>query len=507
MSSEIRDKSIRSLSWVAVAQLARGALLFLAPALLANFLSAGEMGTAEIALAVFALALMFIELGTGPAVIQRPELTHCFLSTVFVVNVATGLLFSLAFFAAAPVIARLLGMDPSLVRLIRGMSTNFVLVSLAIVQRNLLVRRMRFRAIAVVQGSAGIVAVAVVAFALSRGLGLGSILFAVWAYVACSTLGFWIAGDWWPSLEFDRRELGSLLRFSVAVSAASTVNNIGVQLERFLIGGVLGAASLGVYGLARNLILVPSRQLMKISDTIVFPAMASLQGDEERCRDYYLTAVRYELAVLGPLVVVISVFAGELVSLAYGPGWRTTALIVPLLAPLAWRQITAHTIGAVFLSQGRPDVQLRWALYSLPLKAAYFLIGMAWGPAGVALSLSICGVGGWAIGHTMANRLIGLRFARFLRALIPPLACHGLLAAALLAIKWGAETRAAISPLTWIVIAAPLALAIYAPLLRLIDPALLAGVQRLVVAALRGHGRGPATVSDGGAGPGSAPAS
>jgi len=498
VSTEIRDKSIRSIAWVAAAQLVRGALLFAAPALLANFVSAGEMGLAEIAVAVFALALMFIELGTGPAVIQRPELTQRFLSTVFVVNVVTGLLFFIGFFAAAPTITRLLDMDPELVWLIRGMSTNFVLASLAILQRNLLARRMQFRAITLVQVIAGVVASVVGLVSLSRGEGLESVVFALWAYVGISTIGFWVAGGWRPSFDLDRRELLPLLRFSLAVSAANTINSIGIQLERFLIGGVLGAVSLGVYGLARNLVLVPARHLMKISDAILLPAMASLQGDKERCRKYYLTAIRYELAVLGPLVVIIAVFAPELVLLVYGPGWGTTAMIVPLLAPLAWRHITAHTIGAVFLSQGRPDVQLRWALYSVPLKVAYFLIGMPWGPAGVAASLSICGVVGWTIGHTMANRLIELPFVRFLRAVVAPLVSHCVLAAALVAAKSSVEANFTIAPLTWALLAPPLAMAIYVPVLRVADPALLAGVGRLAKELLRSDRRHPAAATRGG---------
>jgi len=447
VSSTLRQRSIGSISWVATAQLVRGTLLFAAPAVLANFVSADEMGLAEIAVAVFALVLMFIELGTGPAVIQRPELTQRFLSTVFFVNIATGL---------------------------------FVLLSLSIVQRNLLARRMKFRRITVVQVISGVVAAVVGLVALYQGGGLESLIAALGAYVAVGTVGFWIAGRWRPSLDFDRGELASLMRFSLSVSASSAINNLGVQLERFLIGGVLGAASLGVYGLARNLMLVPLRHLMKVSDAILLPALSSVQADKERTRSYYLSAVRYELATLGPIVVLVAVSSRELVSLAYGSGWEQTIMIVPLLAPLAWRQITAHTIGAVFLSQGRPDVQLRWVLYSLPLKVTYFVIGMPWGPAGVAASLSLFGVVGWVIGHTMANRLIDLRFARFVRALVSPLVSQVILAGALVVVKARVAEAFGVSGLTWVLLAAPLALAIYIPVLAVLDPGLMAGVRRLM---------------------------
>ena len=62
----------------------------------------------------------------------------------------------------------------------------------------------------------------------------------------------------------------------------------------------------------------------------------------------------------------------------------------------------------MFLSQGRPDVQLRWTIIGVTLTAVYFLAGAHWGIEGVAASLSVLGVVTWVVSHGMANALICL---------------------------------------------------------------------------------------------------
>ena len=57
------------------------------------------------------------------------------------------------------------------------------------------------------------------------------------------------------------------------------LDNLSLQSDRFLIGRYLGAASLGLFGLARTLIRVPLRYLLNVSDELLLPGLAVLQTD------------------------------------------------------------------------------------------------------------------------------------------------------------------------------------------------------------------------------------
>ena len=418
----LRQTTLRSLRWVVVMHVLRGVLFFAAPAVLANLTTAETIGAAELGMAVFFVASQFIELGTGPAIIQRPQLDRVFLSTVFYVNVATGLVFGGLLYAGAPFLATLLHLDPRFAYFLEWVAVSFAFFSLGIVQRSLLARRMAFRSLAGVNAAAAVAAVAAAAGPIRRGQVPEGLVAGLVAFAVVTSGGLWLLGRWMPSLSFDRRQLLPLFRFSLSVSAARTLDNLSAQWERFLVAGLLSPADLGVYALARNLHRTPLRHLMQVSDTVLMPALSAIQADKARCRGYYTAAMRLELAALSPALAFLVAFAPDLVRLAYGPGWDRIVPLVYLTIPVTLRIITAHTVGAVFLSQGRSDVQLKWIALQFVLMTIYALAGSPWGIEGLAVSVLVLGFAGWTVSHLMANRLIGLSLADFLRNLAGPLA-------------------------------------------------------------------------------------
>src|SRR5258706_12927397 len=97
----LQARSLASVFWLTLQNLLAAILLVAIPAVLARLLTPEDLGLLEIALAFFGIAALFMELGTGPAIIQRPEVDDTFLSTGFLVNVATGVVFSLILIACA----------------------------------------------------------------------------------------------------------------------------------------------------------------------------------------------------------------------------------------------------------------------------------------------------------------------------------------------------------------------------------------------------------------------
>ncbi len=422
----LRERTLTSVFWILALNVARAGLLFLVPWVVAWLGGPTEMGLAQLAWGVYAVALPVVSLGTKAAVLQRPELSQSYLSSVFVVNLAMGALTAAVLAVGAPWIADLGDGDPRLVLVLRWMGAVCFVFSLTVVQSALLARRLEFRflSLANIAGSVGGAAAAAVAFVL--GARLGVVGAAVAGYLAVSTTLLWIAGRWRPTLTFVPAEAMSAVRFGVTASLASFAFNFSMQLERFLFSALFGQAALGLYGAARNVNRDTLRNLMKISDEVLLPGLSALQADLAKARDYYLRAMRYEFLAFAPAALFIAVFAREIVLLVYGPEWLEVVPLVRLLTPLVLFTITRHTVGAVFLSQGRPDIQLRWSVLMVALVAAYTLAGAPWGLSGAVTAVSTLEVVGWVISHRWANRLLELPFRRFLANLRAPALAAGL---------------------------------------------------------------------------------
>jgi PST family polysaccharide transporter len=231
---------------------------------------------------------------------------------------------------------------------------------------------------------------------------------------------------------------------------------------------------------------VPLRYLLNVSDEILLPGLAVLQTDRGRARDYYLMTLRIELAILGPVVVVAAVFAPDFSDLLFGPSWARAAIIAQFLAFAGWRHITGHTTGAVLLSHGRPDLQLRWTAYSLLLSIVYFFAGSPWGLVGVVVAQAVLETISWAIRHTMANRILELSWRQFARSLAPLWCAHAALVVLAMLIRRFSimiDPSAAVH----LVMALPLIAVAYLILLRIAIPGLLTTLRRGTVQSVA-HG-------------------
>ena len=472
----LQARSLASVFWLTLQNLLAAILLVAIPAVLAHLLSPEDLGLLEISLAFFGLATLFMELGTGPAIIQRPAVDATFLSTVFAVNVATGAVFAVILIGGAPAITEWLRMDVRLVSILRWLGLTLIPLSTAIVSRNLLARRLLYRRVTIADAVAGTAGTLLALAGLSRGLDVALTLGFV-AYGTIVTIVLWMGVRWRPSARPDLRAVWPLLRFSLSVSSAKMLDNLSLQSDRFLIGRYLGAASLGLFGLARTLIRVPLRYLLNVSDELLLPGLAVLQTDRTRARDYYLMTLRIELAILGPVVVFVGVFAADLSRLLFGPAWDRAAGVATLLAFAGWRHVTGHTTGAVLLSHGRPDLQVRWTAFALVFSVVYFFVGRPWGLEGVALAQAVLETGGWAIRHTMANRVLDLSWRQFARSLSPLWIAQAVFLAIAIALHQAGSAVISDAGVR-LLIGLPLAGAAYLAIVRVALPGLLTTLRR-----------------------------
>lgn len=469
-TSPLRARLLRGLAWLSIGRVLSAFALLAVPAVLARLLDPAEIGLLEVALGILGMALIVVELGSVPQIVQRRVIDERFLATVFWLNVSLAAVTALVVSASAALLGRLTAVDGRLVALLHGIAVLLVPLSLAIVPRGLLTRAMAFRAVALATVCAGFLAAAAGAVGLRWGVA-PAIGAAALAYAVAWPGGLLSATPWRPRRGPDPDLVPPLLRYSVSVSAAALVSDLVLQVERLLILGLLGPAAVGVFSLARSLTRWFLRHLLGIVDGVMLPGLAELQGRPDAARRFYLSAVRAELGLFGPLVITAAVFAREVVLVVFGPGWDETAVVVRLLAFGIWRGITDPSISTLFLSQGRPDLQVRWAALSVVLRAATVLIGAPWGLPGVALSYSVLETIAWAAGHAIANPLIGLTMRRFLAGLAGPARTQLLFLAVLMGLQSGLD-RLQLEAAATLVGALAVGLPVYLVLLRSTDRAL-----------------------------------
>ena len=395
-----------------VTQVGRIAFAFL----LARLLTPTEYGLAGMALVVSGFVLVFSDLGLGTALVQRRKLSEPQISTVFWASVASGLLFTLIGIGASSAAATLFH-QPEVRDLFAAMSLSFLITSLGATQGALLTRAMDFRAIGArnVLGMliGGVVGVVVAVM----GGGAWAIVAQQLTFAVVSTVLFWLATSWRPRLLLSLESVKDLGGFGANVLGNRFASILQETSAPLLIGRLLGAASLGLYTLANNVVLTPIARVTLPLGQVLFPALSRHQDDPARIGSMWLKSLSLSSAVTLPALAGLVVVAPDFVTVTLGEKW---ADVVPVIQILVWvgaaRAVQGPTT-AVVLAIGKPKLLFHFSIVYLVASIAAIVVGVPWGIIGVATAVMVVNVVLNVVWIGIVGRQVSVRFADYRLAL------------------------------------------------------------------------------------------
>ncbi len=476
--SPLGQKTILGVAWVTAARVYNQAIGFIVGLILMNLLGPEHFGLVGMVMVVTGFVWIFAELGFGSALIQREDLDERHTSSVFWLNLPTGLLFGAFVAAFAPLLAAFYG-EPELLWITRVTALTFLIAPLGMVQRTLLVRDMQFRQLATAEAVAGTLSgVAAVAMA-AAGLGVWAlVLRGLISSALSSAILFWVS-PWRPTWSFDWSAVRDLIGFGAGIMGFRFVNYWARQVDDLLIGRVMGAASLGEYSRAYQLMMLPITEVAGVLTRVMFPALSRIQDDKPRVKSIYLRALSYIALISFPLMVGLFAVADRGVPLLFGEKWSDIVPILQILCPVGMIQSLATTTGWIYQSQGRADLMFRWGLFASPV----LVVGIVWGvlqgtPVHVALGYAIAMLILSVPVFWVPGRLIGLRPLEVFAAVSGVAAC----AAAMGGAVWGLGVAlgAHLSDLAIVLLQIASGIAIYWALIRVFRVAAYAGLWELV---------------------------
>jgi O-antigen/teichoic acid export membrane protein len=171
-----------------------------------------------------------------------------------------------------------------------------------------------------------------------------------------------LSSGWVPRLAYSTSAVRELLGFSANLFGFNFINYWSRNVDNLLIGKLMGSGSLGVYSRAYSLMLMPITQVIRIVSRVMFPALASIQGDIVRVRRIYLRAVRMVAFVTFPMMAGLLAAADSFVVTVLGAHWQDVVPVLQILCGVGLIQTLCNPVGWIYQSQGRTDWLLRWGI-------------------------------------------------------------------------------------------------------------------------------------------------
>jgi PST family polysaccharide transporter len=371
-----------------VAQAAAFVLRIGSMAVLARLVVPRDFGLVGMVTAFTGFLSLLRDGGLSMAAIQRSCVTHEQTSTLFWINLAVGGMLAALCGLAAPVLARFYG-EPRLFAIAIVVGLGFVFNGAAIQHRALLQRGLRFRALAAIDTGALVVAIAAAVGAAAAGAGYWAIVLMTIGVPAAGAAGAWLSTRWVPGPPRRGIGVGSMLRYGGAITLNNIIVYVAYNTDKVLLGRWWGAEVLGLYGRAYQLINIPIENLNNSVGLVAFPALARMQHDPERLREYFLKGYGVFQCLILPITAGCLLFADDIVIVFLGPKWSGAAGIFRLLAPTVLAFALVNPLAWLIFAAGRTARALQISLCILPTLILGYSLGVSAGPHGVALGFSV----------------------------------------------------------------------------------------------------------------------
>jgi PST family polysaccharide transporter len=391
LQDDLKTRSIRGGAVTLVGQAGQLGLTAGSIVVLARLLTPGDFGLVAMVAAITGFIATFKDAGLSMATVQRQEIDHEKVSTLFWINVAFSTALVAFVAVLAPAIAWLYG-EPRLIWITLGLSAAFLFAGLTVQHQALLRRQMRFRALVAVDIASRLVGVLAAVIAATRGAAYWALVVMALTTTAANTIGVWWLCRWRPGRPRWTADVRGMLAFGGNLSLSGIVNNGARNLDNVLIGAVWGAGMLGAYSKAYQLLLLPFQQFAAPVTAVALPVLSRLQSDPVRFRRYFRGGILLMTALGMPLVAFAFVTAHDLTLLVLGDQWTAAAPIFMALAPAAFIETFNVANGWAFVPLGRTDRYLRCVAVSSVVIVVAFAIGLPWGPIGVACGYSVARV-------------------------------------------------------------------------------------------------------------------
>lgn len=386
--NEIKKQAV----WVFGGTCVIGALQVIQLGFLARTLSVTELGILAIINAILAVAMVLQDMGMSSYVVHRQQLTRKEQSTIYWVNTSLGLITSLLLIVLAWPIS-IFYAQPRLLDLIILASLNFsVLGCLSQYQAHFIKVKKVILLSKIEVFSKLISVIFTVALLYFSSLTISSVILGllVNALIRISCMIFFAESTWHPTFSFCKNTCKSAIKYGSFQLGSQIINQLRTQADSLVVGKVLGADMLGIYSLAKELVLQPLKFITPVINRLALPRFAEKQNSNAEVKLLFLKATFTIVGFSAVMYLSIGILSPTIVSILYGHEHIAVASLLPLMLIFGLLRPMGGLTGALSQANGRTNIEFYWNIVASIVVLAVLSTTMLWSNVYyVAASLSI----------------------------------------------------------------------------------------------------------------------
>ena len=353
----LKSKTIKGAGWSAVETFLAQGVSFIVGLVLARLLSPEEYGLIGLVMIFVTVLNGVVDCGFSTAIIRKQDASDDDYNTMFYTNMLFSIILYVGLSFSSPMIASFFNRE-ELIQLVPVMGLTLIINALSLTQQTILSKRIDFKTKTKASFFSSVTSGIVGVICAYCGLGVWSLVIQMILQRTLYTVSLWILNKWWPSFSFSKDCFHYMWGFGWKLLLSGLLDNIWQQIYQLVVGKFYNPATLGQYTRARHYANLFSSNLTTAVQRASYPALASIQNDEERMIAAYRKVIKVTMFVTAICMLSLGAISEPLIVCLIGKKWLEAATYLPLIC-ISMSLYPLHVINLNMLQvQGRSDILL-----------------------------------------------------------------------------------------------------------------------------------------------------
>lgn len=384
--------------------------------ILTRFLASKDFGVVSLVNMVIGLSLTFTDLGFASVIMYKSDLTKREFSSLFWLQFLFFLLIYALLSFFSPIISNFYE-EPLLSTLIPIAALSIIGQAIGKLHDSVLLKKYQFKNLAFRNIITNGLSLFLAWWLAYSGYGVYSLIYSTLFQIVCYNIWNFVSGYRLQPVGFilKVKEVFPLLKIGVYQTGVHILDYISNTLDVMIIGKLLGTEVLGIYDLAKQLVLKFITLIRTVVSKVALPVLSN-SSDDDNIINKFLIITKTVAYICTPVCVIIALFNYECVSIIYGKGYEDVAPLVVIFAVFTILTSITSFLDMLGITKGRTDLNFYGTIIRVVVSAVIIFIAshisitsVAWGQI---LILMISFTAGWIL---IVKRNFSLSFSKYIK--------------------------------------------------------------------------------------------
>lgn len=384
--SDTKHALISGTKWTTLSTLITNAVGILKLSILTRLLEKSDFGLMAILSMVIEIVVTFSNLGFATAIMHKQELTHKeFCSLYWIQFITFGVCYLLIVSVAYPI--SLFYEEPQLLFMLPLAGLGIIFNSVGNFYSTVFQKDMNFKFLSTRNIIASLFSLIIAVVLAFNGFGVLSLVLSDLLNALIFNIWNFIYGQKYFKMRFfvSFKLVKPLVKIGLYQTGTQFLDLLSSRIDIFIISKFLGTEILGMYNIAKSLVLKVVTIINGITNTVALPYFSKIQGDESLLRKNYLKVLNLLSHIDFLICVVIGSMSCFIVPVLYGESYNDIIPVVSILS--IWSMLTCigNPVGNIIKATGQTKQSFKYTIIRMFIVFPCVLISSQYGMIWVAV--------------------------------------------------------------------------------------------------------------------------